>query len=199
MIVWLTIFSTESDVTADDERRCANGWITRKTHFDIGVCGNAALYYGRKFKFRCDHSLPGLCSPYISDAQISGLQTAVITAIVSHLKDGNEVLCFKIYDADKHRNPPSDSSKEWQYVPCDLVMHEDNNTLIDLVPIHSTYPEGVTQHNLKKRRVNKHFLNKFFRGVVTDYNAKADTYQVVYVDGDREDLSLAELVPILRC
>ena len=194
--------TTESDITADDERQCANGWIERKTHFDVGVCGNAALYFGRKFKFKTNHIPQQLPAPYMSDVEMSEFQTALIASIVSHVKDGKDVLCFKIFDADKHRTPPSQSSKEWCYVPCQVVMcEEQSKCIVELVPIYKTYPDGVTQHNLKKRRVCKFFADtkRFYRGVVVEYNEKADLYNVVYQDGDYEDLTLDELIPILRC
>lgn len=190
----------DADEATDIEADTRSDWVTKYTKFLVGDLGSSATFLGRKFTFtsNCfDRSLP---SPYISMSQMTAFRTGKIVAVVFHKNDPS-TLCFKFFDCDTLRRPPCSGSPDWFYMPCQNFMSADVSVLcIALLPVFGQ-EVALAGHALVNRRVVKYFslYKKWFEGHVFSYSEGREApYLVLYNDGDKEEMSVTEVVKCLR-
>ena len=167
-------------------------WRMEQHKFHVPKFGCGALYFGRKFKFTKN---PKLNSVYI-DAEKMNSSTAgyVIVGLARHFSHDKLVLCFKFYDAVKHRVAPQANSGQWYYIPCKYLMSTDNRECcMELLAVYGGVidPTGLSL-------VNRHIVMDNERGVVKQYIVKGDMYNVEFNLTRRENLTLLQLLPCLR-
>jgi len=155
-----------------------NGWIDRKSNFNVPNYGNACIFSRRTFRF-------------VSNDK----EVGKIMGIVCKVNERDK-LFFKYYNPDKHRVPPTDpQSESWLYASCEEFMSKKRNSIIQWVG-----PKIANGATLIGRRVKRRFsVNDKFRwysGTICSYDKPH--YKVDYIDGDKDELTEAQMLKMLK-
>ena len=159
--------SQKDSYDTDEENIDDNGWITKKSKFNVPSYGNVALYIGR------------ILHTTTSSTKLK------VNSVVFKKVDKDKAMYFKCFNVDAHRTAPPPNSDSWTYLLCTVIMGNRKSNSYQL-----SESKQLDGYSLVGRNIIKDFHGTKFKGKIVSYDKSYGMYGIVYEDNDEEELNM---------